>query len=533
MTISPNVQKLVDEYILRQKEEDARETGSVISVDAVVVRVASFYEKIRGIVDWREEHLLRKTAIERIVRRRFAFSGFNDTFAENFASELVRGGHLPNNKVSFAKVDEIQAILQKYVSIVARYREHAHKGKKEIEDWLFSIAAVEIEEVFSLPRRERALIELMTHDLDEITEVVVRKKERTAEFPAKEKTLQIYIAVQQALLKLDKATITYHILEKFYTDWKNLPQETLHKIAESLEQLEHDIERMFNHVYAERFYQLAEHHDTPYLILGDILSDHEDQFDQLIQEPAVLEETIRGAYERRHNKLRGRIRRAAVYSTVSVFLTKVVAAIAVEIPLVRYLGETLNPLAVALSITIPPLLMLVLIATAQTTSKQNFERVKMEVIRIIQPREKQDTHKIFRPRKQTGFGATIVYGVYLLSFLISFGVLVWLLERLHFSIFSIGIFVMFLSLVLFAGTRLRQRARELMVEAPKEGFLHNIFDAFSLPMIQVGRWLSGQLVRYNVLVLMLNFLIEVPFQIFVEFLDQWRTFLREKKEEIH
>jgi len=31
----------------------------------------------------------------------------------------------------------------------------------------------------------------------------------------------------------------------------------------------------------------------------------------------------------------------------------------------------------------------------------------------------------------------------------------------------------------------------------------------------------------------LNFLIEAPFQIFVEFLEQWRSFLREKKEEIH
>jgi len=71
-----------------------------------------------------------------------------------------------------------------------------------------------------------------------------------------------------------------------------------------------------------------------------------------------------------------------------------------------------------------------------------------------------------------------------------------------------------------------------MVEPIREGFLYNIFDIFSLPMIQVGRWLSGKLVRYNFLVLVLNFLIEVPFQMFVEFLEQWRSFLREKKDEI-
>jgi hypothetical protein len=92
---------------------------------------------------------------------------------------------------------------------------------------------------------------------------------------------------------------------------------------------------------------------------------------------------------------------------------------------------------------------------------------------------------------------------------------------------------MFVSLVLFGGTKIRQRARELMIEPEKENFLRNLFDIFSLPMIQVGRWLSGQIVRYNILILMLNFLIEVPFQMFIEFLEQWRGFLREKKEEIH
>ena len=92
---------------------------------------------------------------------------------------------------------------------------------------------------------------------------------------------------------------------------------------------------------------------------------------------------------------------------------------------------------------------------------------------------------------------------------------------------------MFVSLVLFAGTRIRARARELMMEPSGEGFFYNLFDIFALPMIQVGRWLSGKLVRYNIFVLALNFLIEVPFQMFVEFLEQWRGFLREKKDEIH
>jgi broad-specificity NMP kinase len=113
MVISQGVRKLIEEYKLWQKESEVREDELVISVDEVAARVASFYEKIRGIVDWREEHLLRKTAIERILKRRLAISRVNEDFAENFLSELVRGGHFPNNRISLGKVDEIQAIIEK------------------------------------------------------------------------------------------------------------------------------------------------------------------------------------------------------------------------------------------------------------------------------------------------------------------------------------------------------------------------------------------------------------------------------------
>ena len=72
-----------------------------------------------------------------------------------------------------------------------------------------------------------------------------------------------------------------------------------------------------------------------------------------------------------------------------------------------------------------------------------------------------------------------------------------------------------------------------MVGGERQGFWDGLFDIFFLPIIQVGRWLSGKIARYNILVLTLNFVIEIPFQVFVEFIEQWRTFLREKKDEIH
>lgn len=533
MVISEGVRKLIEEYKLWQKESEVRPEEGVISVDEVVARVASFYEKIRGIVDWREEHLLRKTAIERILKRRLAISKVHENFALNFLSELVRGGHFPNHRISLEKVDEIQKIVEKYVSLVAFHRNGEQKAQKDSEDWILAIAAVEIEEALSLPRRERALLELMASDLEKRIQIASRGKEKTETLAESEKKLQAYVATQSALFKLDNATITYHILEKFYPDWKIPSPETLTYVAEHLDQLRVNTQKILGHPYGERFYQLAETYDTPYLILGDILSEEYDRFEEIATNPAELEAAIRQAYDKRHTKLRGRIGRAAFYSTLSVFLTKILAAIAVELPIERIMGTDPNYLAVGLNVVIPPLLMLGLVATARTTSQRNFERVMVEVVKIIQVRDRQEVYKIYPLRDRSGLLAGVVRGFYVFSFLFSFGALVWILQKLQFPLFSTFIFLMFVSLVLFAGTRIRARARELMVESSSEGFFYNLFDIFSLPMIQVGRWLSSKLVRYNIFVLALNFLIEVPFQVFVEFLEQWRGFLKEKKEEIH
>ena len=46
-----------------------------IKVSSLVSRLAFFYEKARNAVDYEEEHLLRKTAIARILKRQIVIEG--------------------------------------------------------------------------------------------------------------------------------------------------------------------------------------------------------------------------------------------------------------------------------------------------------------------------------------------------------------------------------------------------------------------------------------------------------------------------
>ena len=120
-----------------------------------------------------------------------------------------------------------------------------------------------------------------------------------------------------------------------------------------------------------------------------------------------------------------------------------------------------------------------------------------------------------------------------ITFIISFGVLFWILLQLNFSIVSQIIFVAFICLIGFAGAKIRQRAKELSVEKEKESGLIFLMDFFFLPFVRMGKWLSARLTKVNLVILLLTFVWETPFQIFVEFLENWSSFLKEKKEEIH
>jgi hypothetical protein len=118
-------------------------------------------------------------------------------------------------------------------------------------------------------------------------------------------------------------------------------------------------------------------------------------------------------------------------------------------------------------------------------------------------------------------------------FIVSFGFIWWGLTQLNFGILSRIIFLVFFTLICFAGVKIRERSKELLVEAEKEGFLSFLMDSLSLPYVRMGKWLSGQWVKYNIVVVILVSIVDMPFTIFVEFLEQWRYFLKEKKEEIH
>jgi hypothetical protein len=231
------------------------------------------------------------------------------------------------------------------------------------------------------------------------------------------------------------------------------------------------------------------------------------------------------------NYAKKRLRRGMVRTIVYLFLTKILIALAVEVPIEQLLYKHIDNTALIINIAFPPILMLMVGLLIRLPGKDNIIKIQKLIKQLLSSegiivREvKSVTPKKFWPR----FFLRLIY---VLMFGVSFGLIAWFLHRWHFTWISSLIFLFFLSVVSFFAFRLRLSAREFVVIERQEGFSTVIIDFFSYPILRAGQWLSVTISRVNILIILMDVLIEAPFKFILSGLEIWFAYMREQKEEL-
>ena len=126
------------------------------------------------------------------------------------------------------------------------------------------------------------------------------------------------------------------------------------------------------------------------------------------------------------------------------------------------------------------------------------------------------------------FGFTIFYT---LTFMVTLSLIYEGLSYIDFNLISMSVFVFFVSIVSFFSYRIRQIVNLYRLEE-KEGVLTPIIDFFFMPILSLGKFFSGGLARLNFLIFVFDFLIEAPFKLIFEVVEEWISFVRKRKDEI-
>lgn len=207
----------------------------------------------------------------------------------------------------------------------------------------------------------------------------------------------------------------------------------------------------------------------------------------------------------------------------------------VEIPFSRYVYGSVDLLAVAINGLFPPFLMGLTVSMVSAPTDRNTARIFERIIYILDEDDRFENSVILTIPKKKQERRPILFGLFSLIYLTITLTVFWgmfrLLDFFDFHVISKVIFLFFISVVTFFGFRIRQIAKEYRLET-SESILSPFIDIIFLPIVTVGKLLSNELAKINFLMFLFDFLIEAPFKLIVELIEEWIRFARQRKDEI-
>jgi len=510
----------VDQYAASLAERETADGGSEqkIHVDEIASKVAGFYEKVRNVIEYRDAHLLRKGAILRILRRRVLFKDFSDDFAEPLIKELIRSGHLANDTVPETKIADVRGIIANLLFFLKAEKSFSVSGIRSVSsEWLVGMFASRIEEeLFPFPEGV-LLAEMMYGTMKEGLVL------RNCPLEEREAGLQLFIAVQKALFRPDPSQLEYILLKVTYPSWGNFSDAELAEVAGNLAAFRMTAKKILENPFAPYFLKVCNKEKIIFQLIGDLVFDRAPLDD--------FESQLKFLYGKRYQKAAQQLHRLAFFSVLSFLISKMVVAIAIEVPLDQYLYHAVSLTSMAVNIIFPPFLMLLIVLGVRLPSKQNYDLVERAVREIIGGDEKRK-YTVVIPKKKGGITRFFVYLAYAAALVAVLYYATKELLALHFSPASIVIFLLFTSMVVATGVKIRNRTKEMSLEKEKASVWSFLADLVIVPFMTIGRWIISGLSKFNVLVIIFNFLIELPFQFFIEFIENFREFVKARKEEI-
>jgi hypothetical protein len=495
---------------------------SRITVHAAVSRFSVLYEKIRNAVDYQEEHLLRKSAIKRILKRQLALDGDPKSVGHALVRELIAARYLPNGVLHENLGDSVADVVAKYVAI-----QRVHAGNEAHEEWLLGIISAELEELVDDHGLMKALVHFLYEQLAErivLPEGVLSDDERR---------LQIYVACYRMLLKADDEMIGYKLVRAFRSDWME-PINWISTPAEMALEMT-GIQMRVSAALADPLAQKFQHAVKPWAISLNILRtallENPAKAEELMQKTDLLHAAIERIADKRMQESRGKLRRGTTRAMIYLFITKIMFALAMEVPSEILFYQEVHRLSLAINVLFPPVMMFLVGLLIRPPHKENIKRIVRGVDELLAEEGPQSWE--VRPPKKHGFGGSLFFGLaYVFAFFLTFTLTFIALQFLHFTWVSALIFIFFLCVVSFFAFRLRLASREYVAVSRPDNVVTLFVDFFSIPILRAGRFLSETVSRFNVFVFFFDFIFEAPFKLFLNILEEWSAFMKEKKEQL-
>lgn len=514
---------LADVLVVALEKHEKDFNDKKITVNPVVAKFASWYEKLRNAMDYRDEEVILRAAIERNVKRRILLGGTGKTIAEPLLRELVWARYFPNESLSESLITKAQDKVDVYLELRKRITLERVLPEDTINEWIFHLMSADLEYLVN-PRREEDIISNFMFHIFKNNVTITDDTQQTRD-------AQVYLSVRKGFAKDDLAFLRYHLFTQIFGE---VTQVSLEKIATSFLSGYKEVQGQLTYPRKDRIYRYIKNRTPVFFILEDLLMQNKGKFRQLITDKESLKNAVLSACDIHYKAIAGRVRTAIMRSFVFILLTKVFFAFAIEGTYDKFIYGHIQWGSLVLNMLTPPLLLIVVSFFIRTPGQGNSLRI-LDYLHEVLFEEKPDLGPPLSVKKNPDKSRPILYGIFtvlwLLAFFISFGGLIFILTKLHFNVISQGIFIFFLAIVSFLCYRIGITSREYTVEEG-QGIGTLVVDFLFMPVIRVGRHLTEGIAQINVFLFIFDFIIETPFKGLFAFFEQWFFFLHAKREEL-
>lgn len=502
---------------------------SALSVSQTVSFFALVYEKVRNAVEYREDHLILRAAIERILRRRFSLNPDGHGEAENLLRELLWARYFDNGVLGAEDNVIIQNLVDKYVLlkrqlVVGRDNEL----RVFLDQFLMDLLTCEIEETL---KPESAAIQ---SNLTFFIYQVLRRKIKIEGLKEDQKDAYFLVAIEKVFGKSDRSYLRYHLFTTFYKTLFAYSEKELNSLGAKFPSIFKKIDDMVTNPYVDNLAKFVRKQLPPFLILFALIKSKPDELQSILTDREKLWNEVDTTCRSKYQQLGARIRTLAVRSFIYILLTKMIFAIILEIPVSMYFYGEINRNAIIINSIFPPILMIGILGFFKVPGDDNTKKIFQRIVDIIDEDKSFETKVAFVPKKSTAKRPLLIFGFtvfYSLTFLVTLSLIYEFLSNLGFNLVSQAIFIFFVSVVSFFSYRIRQVTKELRLEE-KASILAPVGDFFFMPMLSLGKFFSSGLAKLNFFIFIFDFIIEAPFKLIFEVVEEWISFVRKRKEEI-
>lgn len=528
IVLSQFTQALID-AIKSVKPKVKPDDISALSVSQTVSFFALVYEKMRNAVEFREDHLILRAAIERILKRRFSLNPDGRGEAENLLRELLWARYFDNGVLGAEDTVIIQALINKYLLL----RRQMVVGRDSelrlyLDQFLLDLLTCEIEETL---KPESAQIQ---SNLTFFIYQVLRKKIKIEGLKEDQKDTFFLVAIEKVFGKSDRSYLRYHLFTTFYKTLAGYSERELQTLMTKLPAIFKKIDDMIANPYVDNLIKFTRKQLPPFLILFSLIKNKSNELQTILINKEKLWNEVDQTCREKYQKLGARIRNLAVKSFIYILLTKMLFAIILEIPVSNYFYGEVSRNAIIINSIFPPILMVIILGFFKIPGEENTRKIYQRLIDIINDDKTFETRVAFVPKKSGPKRPLLIFGFtvfYSLTFLVTLSLIYEVLTYINFNLVSQVIFIFFVSVVTFFSYRIRQVTKELRLEE-KESIFTPIVDFFFMPILSLGKFFSSEIAKLNFFIFIFDFIIEAPFKLIFEVVEEWISFVRKRKEEI-